>query len=190
MDIKIIISCILISLISASCQNEINNEKYKPVFTNEKIINLSINKNKQLITTYYNNGQLASIGCYLDGKKSGYWKEWYSDGAYKWEGKYLSNNRHYETIDLTSGGSYYIKDNPDKLKTNTPYEIKFYIPGIHPDDLTVASNNGSIAYLENRNQYDFKIIPERSGELKFYIYVRNSNGELDLIYEINIDVQE
>jgi len=150
---------------------------------------ISIDKRNGRVKRYYKNGQLAYDGKYLYGKRNGYWEEWYIDGMVKWQGHYLYGYRFYKPNDQRSiDYNLKIEDDPDKLNINISYHIRMYISGIHPDDIIVASNNGTIIMAEDRKQYDFVITPKNTGILTLYVYTRVIDGQEALLFNIQLEV--
>lgn len=141
------------------------------------------------VISYYKNGQKASIGKICNDLREGNWREWYADGSMKWEGEYKNGNPNYRDINLKKLNCILtIKGNPDILQTGETYLLRVSIIGIHPQDIIVASNNGMIYFYENREEYDFKIVPEKKGNLKLYTFVE-SEYQKELACEILLQVK-
>jgi hypothetical protein len=133
----------------------------------ERIYRKSKDTSMYFETYYYINGSIKSEGHICKNEKNGLWKEWYSDGSIKWDGLYNDNIREYE-IPLTSP-NIILKDSI--LELNVPSNLRVDGHGIHPDDFIIYCKNGIIKNADNKDLFDFTIIPERKGFIKFAFFV-------------------
>jgi hypothetical protein len=141
-----------------------------------------------MVNTYYKNGNKRSSGKVCDDLKDGYWQEWYADGAIKWKGIYVKGNRSYASVDVTKGNCS-LNTFREKLQKDNGYPIRISADKIHPEDLIVASNNGSIKLCDDVDKCDFIIRPERIGDLKLYVYIQGATQK-EILCDIKIIISE
>jgi len=183
---KVALMILFCFLVLSSCNN--TEVKYFNTGEIQEEIKNSDNNCKDVLR-YYKNGQKASSGKICDNLKESSWQEWYVDGMIKWEGEYKNGKPHYKNFNLKElNCALTIKGNPDTLQTDITYPIRVSIVGIHPQDILVTTNNGVIYFDENRDEYDYKIIPEKKGPIKLYTFVEIEHQK-ELACEISLQVK-
>jgi hypothetical protein len=116
--------------------------------------------------SYYSNGQLLSKGHVKEEKRNGLWKEWYADGALKWEGTYENNQ-----IDKLPVADFKIILKDSILKKDHTSYLRVKATGMNPDGAIIGCSNGIIKRADNRELYDFMVTPKHVGKIKFFLYV-------------------
>ena len=160
------LSFIFIILISCQGAPKTENKYYETGELKQKITQDSVNC--YMYTEYYKNGNMRLEGRICNEIKEGKWKEWYIDGKLKWEGYFDDSirviNYNKQTPKITFYGS------PDNIYPDTSYFIRINMLGVHPEDMIVTSNNGIIQLYNNRDEYNFVITPQKTGELELIVY--------------------
>lgn len=166
---KLLEILLFIFIILAGCQGTPKTESryYETGELRQKITQDSADCH--IYSEYYKNGNLRLEGKVCNEIKKGKWKEWYIDSKLKWEGYFNDSirviNYDKQIPDISIHGS------PDKIYPDTTYFIRINMPGVHPEDMIVTSNNGIIQLYNNRDEYDFVITPKNTGELELVVYV-------------------
>lgn len=119
--------------------------------------------------TLYANGAIASEGKTCSGRKQGEWQEWYSDGALRWKGSYKNDSVVYAIPDTTADCEMTLI-NGDSLHVGRFSNVRIKVGKIYPNELMVAVTNGKITVSDHKDLYDYRIIPERAGELKLFAF--------------------
>jgi hypothetical protein len=166
---------ILILLIAC---NEGNSTKYyqNDKIKEERVFELKGDTTYYLSMMYYQNGVLLAKGHVKDGNRIGLWQEWYADGAIKWEGNYENNNR---IIELPVKYVKIIFKDSILKKNETSY-LRVKVDGIHPNDIILGCTNGIIKNSDTKDLYDFMVIPEHLGKIKFVFFVRQQGKPIPI----------
>lgn len=133
--------------------------------------------------SYHANGTSASAGRTCSGLKQGAWNEWYSDGSLKWSGHYKNDSLQMHNPGDTSALRISFLDT-GALHVGRPARIRVMVGDIHPSKLFLMMTKGTIKLSEQRDLYDYVILPERPGELKLMVQWNNpTNGLIELLGE-------
>jgi hypothetical protein len=55
--------------------------------------------------------------------------------------------------------------------------LRTKIKGIHPNDIIIGCNNGVIKCSKDKDLYDFELLPNRVGKIRFYFFIE-INGKM------------
>lgn len=127
-----------------------------------------------IITDYYISGDVKSKGQVINGRRVGLWKEWYSDGSVKWSGEYGNGKRNASIFPSRTPS---IIMDYSTLRKGNPTNMRVHIEGVHPEDMAVGCNNGVIHVSKKKHLYDYEVIPEKEGSIKFVFFIKN-NGRM------------
>ena len=140
-------------------------------------------------TTYYckeffKNGEIKAEGKLdKDGVYFGKWKEYFSDGALKWDGYFSSGqivvSRTGKWPDFTKiEAKLEIRGNPLKLKVGNIYQVRSVVEGIHPSlyYLTDSQYNKLRESDIEPECYPYVYIPKSTGKTQIWIVFPDENG--------------
>jgi hypothetical protein len=147
----------------------------------ERIYEKRNDTTKYQVVYYYLNGQIKSKGLIVKGQKAENWQEWYADGSMKWSGEYQNDIRKFEILSSNLNPRLILNDSI--LRKDKQTYLKVHIDGIHPADMAVACNNGIIRASNNRELFDYMIVPKQQGIMKFFFFVKK-DGQM---FQVGID---
>lgn len=166
-----IYSILILFILIISCSRKIERKYYQTgQVKEERIYDEKNDSTNYLISDYYLNGQIKSKGRVTNGIKSDLWQEWYIDGSTKWKGKYAHGVRE---IKMPTTKPVVILEDSVLVK-GTPTNMRVYVEGIHPTDLAVACNNGTIKNADKKELFDYIVTPKKMGLIKFYFFINNT----------------
>jgi hypothetical protein len=156
---------LLVSLLCITCNNSIKRDVF---YNNGNVKECRIYTNKKdtttyFITKYYFNGQISEKGFIKDGYKEGTWEYWYSDGKTRWVGVFSQNN-HIYSVDSFPVVSFY----KDTLCVGKKTYLRVQSKSTPMEYLVIGCSNGIIQNADNKELYDFMLIPEHKGILNLY----------------------
>ena len=161
------ITLLLVSLICVACNNatkqeyfyENGNIKEQRIYTEKK------DTSTYSITKYYLNGQISEKGLMKNGNKEGTWEYWYSDGDMKWTGVFCKG------VYINPVDTVIVSFQKDTLFVGEEIYMRIQHKFCPIEDLIMAcSNYAKLIRLDNRELYDYMIIPEQKGIIKLYFF--------------------
>lgn len=182
---------LLATILHYSCREENAVEKvyFQTGELKEEIEN--IDNTCSRIKTFDKKGNIKSVGKVCNGKKEGFWTEFYSNGKIKWKGEYKNNIRTYNNI-VTNELDCEIKfeNKQDSLIANKSYSLNVTIDLIHPNDVLIGTSNAiSNVKKDSKNEtQNFIITPNGNGDIILYTFAV-LNGERVLVCKDIIPVK-
>jgi len=151
----------ILLIVVTSCTNHFKDYYESGGLRNERYYDDRNDTTEYLMISYYKNGQVKSKGKIIDGKKSGLWQEWYSDGILRWEGKYVDGMP--KIPQLPAEASIQLKDSI--VKVGVRNSLKVSVQGLHPSEIMICCTNAVITGNKNQD-FDYDITPEKPGLIK------------------------
>ena len=150
-----------------SCANDsIEESYYKNGAVKQRII--KVNEYDYEVTNFYKNGVKESHGLLRDSIRVGIWQEHYLSGELRWEGEYpIDFNR----ILNYNENPIRILSEEKKLKIDSTYTVKIQLPKELLRYSYLQSNIAEIFPSSEKNEYDFVIKPQTSGDLIIELFV-------------------
>ena len=163
----LILVCCIAAILSTACENKTKRYYYDSgEIKEERILSQKSDTSTYILESYYKNGQLKAKGQVVKGVNNGLWQEWYSDGAFKWTGKYVDGIRIIKNIPPKAT----IKLKNTDLIAGVKTSLKISIKGIHPSDILLGCTNAILKVSEDQ-AYDFDVTPQQSGQIRFYFAI-------------------
>lgn len=177
----------IVLMLLVGCSN-IRKEFYSSGELKVERIHQSRDTSTYLEKSYFRNGQLKSLGNYVNGEREGDWQGWYADGDKYWEAEYIKGMpkpipEEDPVIQLRLSGT------ADDWYAGIPRYLKVFIEGATPYNANVACDCDFMLPLDTIN-YDFSIgvIPRKPGAMMFHIMYLE-NGENISIFRDTLYVQ-
>lgn len=169
----LIVILVVILFFSGACGNKVEKSYYDSgQIKEQRSLNARKDTLNYYVVQYYRNGQKKSEGRIVNGNRDGYWEEWYGDGDVKWRGDYLDGVREHRILtDIKS--SIMFSDNV-LIKGKETY-LRIVVEGIHPEDFISACSNGVFRRLWDNDNFNYVIIPEKPGNIRFYFFLSGDN---------------
>ena len=180
---------IFVLCVFVSCSNKPHIEYYpsgsikkEHIYTNKRDTSTYLQK------TYFETGQLETIGNYVKGNREGFWQGWYEDGDLSWTVEYengkvkplTDEEPFWEVIPIE-------KNEIPNFQVGIPQKIRIYIEGVEPEQMGIMTTNAKIEFPTQDNDYFFVITPQKEGNMLFAV-VYKKNDEMQLLGKDSIYV--
>jgi hypothetical protein len=178
-------------------------------------------KDNTIIKTYYDTGELRFIDSLMSEKDSisyiwefykdgvikaegkvnknahreGFWKEYYSDGALKWQGEFINGDIVIANDTLTDLRLQFVQREPiyltiydveneieksekEKLTINKKYKLRAYVEGVNSPMIIVTDGdfNKLSVNEEDPEKYPYYFIPQKNGKFQILLLFPNKDG--------------
>ena len=183
------IVCIVLILVTGC--SSIQKEFYSSGELKKERIYHSRDTSTYLEKSYFRNGQLKSLGNYVNGKREGIWQGWYALGDKYWEAEYIQGTPKpipEDALPITRLVLSHEGAN-DGWYADTPQYLQVYVEGATPHNVNIACDCDFMLPLDTID-YNFSIgvIPRKAGAMMMHVMYLE-NGEYFSLSQDTIYVQ-